>query len=112
MEAKPTTSAFGVVAQFEVKTGLREEFLAIARDDARHSIADEPGCLQFDICMSEQEPDLVTFYEVYLSRDAFDAHLQTPHLDVFRRKFPALVNAERPVQFFSCEHNHRDLVDV
>jgi quinol monooxygenase YgiN len=36
---------------------------------------------------------------VYDARAAFDAHLQTPHLDRFRAGFPALIVAERPVRF-------------
>ncbi|MBU4529516.1 MAG: antibiotic biosynthesis monooxygenase [Hoeflea sp.] len=111
MQSSHRTTFFAVIAQFEVKPGMREDFLAIARDDANHSVADEPGCLQFDICTSEDDPDLVTFYEVYKSREAFDSHLETPHLDRFRRAFPALIEVERPVRFLSCDHNHRDVAD-
>ena len=46
----------------------------------------------------------VLFYEVYDSRAAFDAHLQTPHLARFREGFPALVVEERPVRFASRHH--------
>lgn len=107
MQAEQTTAVFAVIAEFEVKPGMGGDFLAIARADARHSVADEPGCLQFDICTSDEDPDLVAFYEVYRSRAAFDAHLATPHLNLFRQKFPALITVERPVRFLSCEHNHR-----
>ena len=111
MQPSARTALFAVIAQFDVKPGKREAFLAIARDDALHSVADEPGCLQFDICTSDDDPDLVTFYEVYRSREAFDAHLETPHLDRFRQAFPALIEIERPVRFLSCDHNHRNLAD-
>lgn len=112
MQPSRKTPVFAVIAQFEVKPGMREDFLAIARDDADHSVANEAGCLQFDICTSNDEPDLVTFYEVYQSREAFDAHLETPHLDRFRQAFPALIEIERPVRFLSCDHNHRDVPDA
>jgi quinol monooxygenase YgiN len=52
----------------------------------------------------EGAPHLVLFYEVYDSREAFDAHLQTPHLARFREGFPALVSEERPVRFASRHH--------
>jgi len=93
------TEAFVVVAEFEVKADCLRNFLALARDDARHSLADEPGCRQFDIVQIEEAPERVIFYEVYDDRAAFDAHLQTPHLDRFRTGFPVLVVAERPVRF-------------
>ena len=99
-------SALAVIAQFDVKPGEMEHFLEIARADATRSVMDEPGCLQFDIAVSADEPNLVTFYEVYLSRAAFDAHLQTPHLKRFKELFPELVECERTVRFLSCEHRH------
>jgi quinol monooxygenase YgiN len=93
------TKAFVVVAEFEVKAECVRDFLALARDDARHSLADEPGCRQFDIVQIDETPPRVLFYEVYDDRAAFDAHLQTAHLDRFRAGFPALIVSERPVRF-------------
>ena len=92
-------AAFVVIAEFVVRPGCMDAFLALARDDARRSVADEPGCWQFDIVLPEAEPGRVVFYEVYDSRAAFDAHLATPHLARFREGFPALIAEERPVRF-------------
>lgn len=94
-----STPAFVVIAEFQVKPGKMPAFLAAARDDARHSLADEPGCRQFDVLCPEGDDEPVVFYEVYDSRAAFDAHLETPHLERFRRAFPPLVVEERPVRF-------------
>ncbi|MDH7803826.1 MULTISPECIES: putative quinol monooxygenase [unclassified Rhizobium] len=93
------TKAFVVIAEFQVKPGKLEAFLAAAMDDALHSIADEDGCRQFDIACSQSEPDTVVFYEVYDSRAAFDGHLKTPHLRRFQDAFPSLVIEERPIRF-------------
>ncbi len=87
--------AFVVIAEFDVKPGLMDRFLEAALDDARHSLADEAGCRQFDVVRPEGRPDTVLFYEVYDDRGAFDAHLATPHLARFREAFPPLVDEER-----------------
>lgn len=97
--SKMNGQAFVVIAEFQVKPGRIEAFLDAARDDARHSVADEPGCRQFDVICPEGEDDVVVFYEVYDSRAAFDAHLETPHLGRFREAFPPLIIEERPVRF-------------
>lgn len=94
-----STPAFVVIAEFQVKPGKMPDFLAAARDDARHSVADEPGCRQFDVICPEGSEDTVVFYEVYDSRAAFNAHLQTPHLKRFQQAFPPLIVEERPVRF-------------
>lgn len=98
------TGAFVVIAEFRVLPGSMEAFLALASDDARHSLADEPGCHQFDVVVPEAEGNNVLFYEVYADRAAFDAHLVTPHLARFRAGFPALVAAEIPVRFAARHH--------
>jgi quinol monooxygenase YgiN len=90
---------FVVIPEFQVRPGCMEAFLAAAADDARHSVADEPGCRHFDVLRPENISDLVAFYEVYDNRAAFDAHLATPHLARFREAFPPLVVEERPVTF-------------
>ncbi len=96
--------AFTVIAEFEVAAARLEEFLAAAREDATRSLADEPGCLQFDINVDETSPSSsVVFYEVYRSREAFDAHLETPHLAAFRDSL-TLVERELPVRFLTRRH--------
>jgi quinol monooxygenase YgiN len=94
-----SASAFIVIAEFQVKPGKMPAFLEAARDDASYSVADEPGCRQFEVICPEGSEDTVVFYEVYDSRAAFDAHLETPHLERFRQAFPALIVEERPVRF-------------
>lgn len=94
-----TSPAFVVIAEFRVKPGCMDAFLAAAQDDASHSVRDEAGCRQFDVIRPEATPDAVVFYEVYDSREAFDSHLETPHLARFRDVFPALIVQELPVRF-------------
>ena len=66
-----------------------------------HSVGDEPGCRQFDVLTSPDEPSVVVFYEVYDSRKDFDAHLATPHLERFASGHPELIAAQRPTRFFT-----------
>ncbi len=97
-QLQPAAPTFVVIAEFVVKEGLLEAFLAHAFDDAQDSLAKEPGCLQFDVLRTSNHPNGVLFYEVYQSRQAFDEHLKTPHVDRFRALLPEHVQAERPVR--------------
>ncbi|CUW98737.1 conserved hypothetical protein [Agrobacterium fabacearum S56] len=92
--------AFVVIAEFRVKPDAMDVFLNAAQDDATHSVQDEPGCRQFDVVRPESGNNVV-FYEVYDSREAFDDHLKTPHLNRFREAFPALIEEELPVRFLN-----------
>jgi quinol monooxygenase YgiN len=94
------TTAFVVIAEFEVKSARMADFLALADDDAYHSVTDEAGCRQFDVAVFPGSTR-VLFYEVYDDRAAFDLHLETPHLARFRAGFPACIERELPVRFGS-----------
>lgn len=93
------SGALVVIAEFEIRQVELDAFLAVALDDARHSVQDEPGCQQFDVIVTDEATPTVVFYEVYEDKAAFDLHLQTPHLQRFRNAFPALIVAERQVRF-------------
>ncbi|MGO4852787.1 putative quinol monooxygenase [Phaeovulum sp. W22_SRMD_FR3] len=91
--------SFVVLPRFTVEEGQLEAFLAAARADAEASVAHEPGCLQFDVVVDRSARLAeVVFYEVYTDRAAFDAHLQTPHLEAFRAALHLCT--EGPVGFY------------
>jgi (4S)-4-hydroxy-5-phosphonooxypentane-2,3-dione isomerase len=83
--------AFVIVAEFEVRPEAIETFLEAAIADASASVANEPGCRQFDVTRSNEEPNRVLLYEVYDSAAAFEAHLAMPHLQTFRDRIEPLV---------------------
>jgi quinol monooxygenase YgiN len=82
--------AFVIVAEFEVRPEGLDRFLELAKLDASQSVAKEPGCHQFDVTV-DREGNRVLLYEVYDDQAAFDAHLQTPHLEAFRAAIEPLV---------------------
>jgi quinol monooxygenase YgiN len=91
--ARPSThrGPFVIIAEFEVKPDKLEQFLELARTDARHSVEREPGCRQFDVTLDREQPNRVVLYEIYDDEAAFDAHLQTPHLAAFRAGIENLI---------------------
>ncbi|QFI68808.1 putative quinol monooxygenase [Sinorhizobium alkalisoli] len=91
--------SYVVLPQFDVAEDRLETFLEAARDDAENSVANEPGCQQFDVVVDRRvSPIKVMFYEVYDDRAAFEAHLKTPHLARFRQALSLVT--EGSVGFF------------
>jgi len=62
-----------------VKPEHLAEFLPAARHNAECAVADEPGCLRFDIIQDRDDKHLFRFYEVYQDDAALASHRQTPH---------------------------------
>ena len=75
---------FCVVVQLQVRPERREEFLAGIAANAEASVRDEPGCLRFDVCSVESDPDRFLLYELYTDADAFAAHKASPHFARWR----------------------------
>ncbi len=92
-------TAFVVIAEFTIRPDCLDAFMALASQDAGDSVANEPGCQQFDAVQPEGTTDQVVLYEVYDDRASFDAHLQSAHYFPFRDGTPALTVGEPKVRF-------------
>jgi len=72
-----------VTVHFHIAPDHREDFLREIKANASRSVEHEPGCRQFDVCVSPDDAGHVFLYEVYDNRAAFDAHLASAHFQRF-----------------------------
>jgi quinol monooxygenase YgiN len=75
-------AACALIVDFTLHPGRKAAFLAVMREHARLSQAEEPGCLRFDVLEPEAEEDRVLLVEVYVDRAAYEAHRQGPRMPV------------------------------
>lgn len=104
MDERNGSAPFVVMPEFRVKPDAMAAFLEAAADDARHSVADEPGCRQFDVVRPENTEEAVVFYEVYDDRAAFEVHLRTAHLKRLQAAMKRLDVQETQVRFAKRAH--------
>jgi (4S)-4-hydroxy-5-phosphonooxypentane-2,3-dione isomerase len=74
---------FVVTVWFDLVPGQASGFLPLVRDNARRSLADEPGCRRFDVCLDPDAPDRCFLYEIYDDAAAFRAHCEASHFKQF-----------------------------
>jgi len=74
-----------VVATMKIAAGKRADYLKHLKAHAQRCKATEPGTLTFEILVPQEEADTVMLYEVYASREAFDAHLTGASIQQMRR---------------------------
>ena len=76
-----------VIATFRLAAGCKGEFLELLKAHAARSLAEEPGCLRFDVLLpTDQYPEhaeQVMLYEVYSSPAAFADHRETARYAAF-----------------------------
>lgn len=90
---------FIVAADLVVDPAQHDPFKLHLLENARMTRTTEPGCRQFDVCASPDQPGEFFLYEVYADRAAFDAHQGSAHLKAFREKAGPLIE-NRAVRFF------------
>lgn len=95
-----TREQFIVIAEFRVKSGELDAFLALAHNDASESLANESDCHQFDVLVPEEGGNTVVLHEVYSHREAFEHHTQMPHYKPFKEGSAPLIEGEPSVRFF------------
>ena len=71
-----------LVVEFRIHVAHVAAFASAIDENARASVAHEPGCRQFDLCRDPTDATLFFLYELYDDEAAVQAHLQSPH---FRR---------------------------
>jgi len=64
--------------------GKRADFLARVRTHGAACLAEEPGCLRFDVLVPDDD-DTVFLYEVYADDDAIATHLGTDRMARYMR---------------------------
>ncbi|MCW5657828.1 MAG: antibiotic biosynthesis monooxygenase [Burkholderiaceae bacterium] len=63
-----------VIGVIQVKPGTRPEVLSAVLAHRERSLRDEPGTLQFEVLVPNDEPDKILLFELYSDTAAFEAH--------------------------------------
>lgn len=76
---------FAIVATIKTTAGKREDYLRHLKAHAQRCLATEPGTLQFEILVPQEESDTVILYEVYASPEAFVVHWTGPSMQQMKQ---------------------------
>ena len=86
---------FVLMVHLQTKPEQRDKFMELALENAAAARSTEPGCQQFDVVVDPEDPNRVAFYEVYDSKEAFEAHRKTAHFNkYFEKAVPMLASRE------------------
>ena len=82
-----------IYVEFTLKPAAVERFRALILDNARLSLAEEPGCRRFDVLAAPGDPQRFVLYEIYDDASAFDRHLASAHFKAFAAAAEVLIEA-------------------
>lgn len=69
--------------EYDVVPGQVDNFLAALKENGAASVK-EPGCREFDIAVSQKDPNHVFILEVYDNAAAAEAHTATEHFKKYK----------------------------
>jgi (4S)-4-hydroxy-5-phosphonooxypentane-2,3-dione isomerase len=74
-----------ITVALEIRNEHVSAFREAINENATVSLANEPECHQFDVCVDDASPSNVFLYELYTDRAAFDHHLASDHFQRFNQ---------------------------
>ena len=83
-----------VVAELTLKPGSAEKAAAAARKAVAETNK-EKGCIFYQMHLNVGDPTKLVVVERWESREALDAHIQTPHLKAWREAGKEFVTARK-----------------
>jgi len=72
------------LAQITVDSAYLDQYLAILKEEAEASVRLEVGVLCIYPMFIREHPTEIRLLEIYASREAYEAHLQTPHFQHYK----------------------------
>ena len=73
------------IAEIEIHPDRLAEYNAILKEEAEASVRLEPGVIAIFPMSQKENPTAVRILEIYASREAYEAHLKTPHFQKYKR---------------------------
>ena len=68
-----------VLVVVRIRPESAQEFESAVLQNARESVAKDPGCLRFDVSQAREDPAQWILHEVYTDQEAHTAHRRSPH---------------------------------
>jgi (4S)-4-hydroxy-5-phosphonooxypentane-2,3-dione isomerase len=87
------------VVEYDIVPGQVDAYLAALKENAAGSVR-EPGCREFNILVSQKDPNHVLIFEVYDDAAALQAHRETDHFKKYAATTKEMV-AKRDARAFT-----------
>ena len=81
------------IAELRIDSRYLEEYAAILQEEAEASVRLEPGVISIFPMFQKENPTEIRILEIYSSREAYEAHLKTPHFLKYKTTTQAMVKS-------------------
>jgi quinol monooxygenase YgiN len=79
------------MAELEIDPGTLEAYRALLTEEIEASVALEDGVLSLNAVSVKDRPNVIRILEVYADKEAYEAHLRTPHFLKYKNETAGMV---------------------
>ena len=72
------------LSEIEIDAAQLEDYLAILTEESAASVRLEPGVISIYPMFQKDNPTQIRILEIYANKEAYEAHLQTPHFKHYK----------------------------
>ena len=81
------------ISEIQIDSSSLEDYKAILKEEAAASVRHEPGVISIFPMYQKDNPTEVRILEIYASREAYEAHLQSPHFAKYKTTTAPMVKS-------------------
>lgn len=85
------------ISEIEIDSNYLKEYNTILQEESRASIQLEAGVIAIYPLYQKENPTQVRILEIYANREAYEAHLKTPHFQKYKTTTLKMVKSLRLV---------------
>jgi len=106
--AAQSVRLFTVAVEYDVVPGKVDDFLAAVTENGAASVK-EPGCREFDVAVSQTDPNHVFILEVYDNEEALKAHVTTDHFKKYKAATAGMTSRRQEQRLWSVAMNMKGM---
>lgn len=72
------------ISEIEIEKNYLDAYLSILKEESEASVKLEPGVISIYPMYQKENPTEIRILEIYANKEAYEAHLQTPHFKTYK----------------------------
>lgn len=94
-----------LTATLHARPEKRDELLELLQSFVEPSRS-EPGCIDYHLHVSSDDPNVLVFYENWVTRADLDRHLELPYQKKWAERQPEYLTEKAELRFFEMLSDH------
>ena len=91
------------ISEIEIDSNYLEEYMSVLKVESRVSVQLEPGVISIYPMFQKDSPTQVRILEIYASREAYEAHLKTPHFLTYKSTTLKMVKSLKLIDMIAID---------